>query len=131
MTINLIATCQKCGTRLGAGVGGILHVDISEVNRVEAAHREYERTHPRSRPIDALALMSLPDDARWRIECGNCTPADEGYAIEIERCMTWPDLVEWTAHLSEKTWLRYTNWFNFIRSVALGEPGAGLAQPTE
>lgn len=131
MTIALIATCQGCGKSLGSGVGGALHVDIGEVNRVEAAHIEHEKAHPRSQGIDVAALMSLPDDARWRIECGDCAPAVGGYAIEIERCMTWPDLVEWTAHLSEKTWIQYTNWFAFIRAVALGQPGAGLAQPTK
>lgn len=42
------------------------------------------------------------------------------YGIDIEQLRTHEDVLRWTAHLLEKTWLANSNWDAIIRSTVKG-----------
>lgn len=81
-------------------------------------------------------MSNVPDHAKWHVHCDACNPHEDEYEpgvycggcywFAVDRCRTWAQLIDWTAHLSEKDWLRSTNWPDFIRAIAHGTPGAGF-----
>jgi len=48
----------------------------------------------------------------WHRSC-DPAPEDEGYVIGVE-----DDLLDWTAHLSEKPWYAATNWTEILRDMS-------------
>jgi predicted GIY-YIG superfamily endonuclease len=119
---RLYAACEDCGALL-ADDDGVLHINQLELREREDAYRQYERRQDARgswAPVDFGDLLSLPDEATWRVQCDNCAQCEFCYDIDIGRALTWPELMDWTVHLSEKSWIEYTNWFALMRSVAHG-----------
>jgi hypothetical protein len=133
--------CFTCQNDIPDG-GGVIHVAHREVNQVErarAAAREQRaaRAAAEGRPggmetFTMADLLAEPEDARWQVHCDSCNPhQDDGcegcYWFGVERCRTWSQLINWTAHLVEKGWvLAATNWTEFIRTAAHGTSNVGL-----
>ncbi len=96
MTEKLIIICTVCRGRI-APDAGILWADMRE-------------------------LPDSPDSAPapWRIAHFDCAPelGAAVYSIELARASTPLQLLWWTAHLSEKTWLQDTTWMSCMRGVA-------------
>lgn len=70
------------------------------------------------------ALLSIPQRAKWRFEHYRCcvcaTPAAEAqYSIELDRDFTAVELVDWAAHMFDKSWITDTDWGDMLQSVAL------------
>lgn len=143
---NLRAVCFECREDVPAR-GGVIHVLQREVSQFErdliaARERRVARAGAEDRPdIEAETytwanLMDLPSRVGWQVHCDACNPhtdpgtgtACEGcYWFGVERCATWAQLVDWTAHLAEKGWvLEATNWMEFIRAAAHGNAEVGL-----
>jgi predicted GIY-YIG superfamily endonuclease len=140
---GLIAICEGC-RGLIKGEAGAIHVDMSEVRVWETGKAEYDRkvaalyinpdgTRNRIAAIPLSLLMDRPPRARWRVHCDACNPHGDGdswcggcYWFSVDRCRTWPQLVDWTAHLAGKQWFEATNWPDFIRSIAHGSRDTGL-----
>jgi predicted GIY-YIG superfamily endonuclease len=66
------------------------------------------------------ALNDCPPRAPWRRLHQRCDPNIEStdYWFSIERIRTYPQVLEWTAHLMGKNWLLATNWSSLLRSIA-------------
>jgi hypothetical protein len=139
---HLRAVCFTCRKDIADG-NGVIHIRHAEVARVEkeqaeATERRVEKATAEGRTGFAADVLTLsefldwPQDARWQVHCFACNPHRDDdcegcYAIRVERCRTWAQLVEWTVHLSEKEWVgAATNWMEFIRAVALGSSPVGL-----
>jgi predicted GIY-YIG superfamily endonuclease len=130
---ELAAICDTCQRHIAAG-NGVIHISMREVAVAERSMRQWESEN--SGPLLRVSdLMSMPEEARWKVECLDClSPRDNPdfdnaeacYFIEIERCLTWAELIEWTVHLSEKDWVRSTDWMFFIGRAARGEDTTGL-----
>ena len=134
--------CCTSHPHIPAG-GGVTHGRHAAVHRGEKARAEADerraakaaaegRTGMAALLIDGAEFLNWPDDARWQVHCWGCNPhrdddCDGCYVIRVERCRTWAQLVEWTAHVLEKEWVgAATNWTEFIRAVALGSSPVGL-----
>ena len=140
---NLRAVCFTCRRDIPAR-GGVIHIshrDVQQVEQAQAAARERRlaRAAAEGRTgIEAettftfVDLMDRPEPASWQVHCDDCNPHNDDdcsncYWINVERCSTWAQLVEWTVHLSEKEWvLTATNWMQFIRAAAHGTAQVGL-----
>ena len=53
----------------------------------------------------------------WHRRC-DPEPSSSTYWIGAERIATWPQLVDWTAHLSDKRWFPGTDWYELTRGLA-------------
>ncbi|MEU3626780.1 hypothetical protein BS329_41605 [Amycolatopsis coloradensis] len=137
----LKAVCFTCKTDVPDG-GGVIHIQHGDVHRVERALAEQveqraakvtaEGQSGRLTFLTLADLMDQPDEARWQVHCDACNPhAENGcegcYWFGVERCRTWSQLIDWTAHLIEKEWvLNATDWTQFIRAAAHGTSEVGL-----
>ena len=122
---NLRAVCFGCHKDIpaGGGVIHVLHADIAWRERALASVRERRESRVRDGEIRVTASMFTADEmvaealrkAEWQVHCDDCNPHNSDgcsgcYWFAVERCFTWAQLTEWTVHLSEKSWLRETDW---------------------
>jgi hypothetical protein len=74
----------------------------------------------KSRDYRVAGTREQIEDACWNIRHSDCIPEKghaSGYDIEISRMLTWPHLVDWTAHVVlGKCWGPATNWMEIMRS---------------
>ncbi len=116
-THELNAFCDICNGLIADGEGSIWlrSADLVHAERVTTAREEGRRTEP----------SGLPETAAWNVTHSVCAPgADTAiYRFEVHQCRTWAGLVNWTAHLMEKNWLRHTDWDELLRSASEGEGG--------
>lgn len=116
---QIVWLCNVCGDPIENGQG-YLEVDLRAVFRVEAWWREHRQNNPQGKPVDIDALLSGPEPVRWLAHHADCDsdPDYSGYWFDIHRARTHAQLLNWTAHLMEKSWLEYTNWSDLIRRLA-------------
>jgi hypothetical protein len=117
---RLVFECDACHKRV-AGTIGWLHVDLSEVGRVERAMESWRKQNP-GPAISGGALLDLPELARWQVHHSVCDPNPDGddYWFHVGRCDTWPKIVGRTAHLMGKRWFEYTDWQTLLEQLAAG-----------
>jgi hypothetical protein len=116
--------CDECGKPIPDGEGYIT-VSYAEIHAYRQWHDEFDERQ-RIKANGGLIsyciseLAGMPDPARWRCLHRSCdpTPDSTDYWIDIERIRTYPRLLEWTAHLLEKTWLQSTSWRSILRRAA-------------
>lgn len=138
---RLRAVCFTCRNDIpdGGGVIHILHREVSDVMQAQAMLRDQRaakaEAEGRSGDFEFLSVEELladPEEAQWKVHCDACNPQQqkgcEGcYWFGVERCRTWAQLVDWTAHFFEKGWVATaTNWTEFIRGAARGTGSIGL-----
>jgi hypothetical protein len=121
--MRLKLLCDVCRKPIRGRSGVIWCADHTacEVSRIDRDQKE--RRGP------GVVLLSISDMARdheelvaagykvpWHIQHWECDPvADRAcYWFGSERCLTVPELLEWNRHLSEKFWLEFTNWTEFM-----------------
>lgn len=140
---GLRVICFGCREEI-RGERGVLHVHNPDVYEVGQERRRIKEERSARDPSGWEAwtvsdLRAWPKPARWQVHCDDCNPhydeesdawCNTCYWISAGRLRSWSRLVELTAHLSEKEWLRNTNWFEFIRCTALGTSDVGLVAPT-
>lgn len=140
MTIDWI--CVTCGTAIADG-GGYLTVSQADVEthadhrigRERESFREAEEAWQRAgaregdwrllpRGVAVGEMLTWPRPAHWRAvhESDQCDPryangAGVDYCVPVKEVRTWAGLLEWTAHLMEKTWLQDTDWEDFLRQT--------------
>ena len=135
------AVCFGCRKDIAAG-NGVIHVSYDEIERVERARGAVKeqrlakasaegRTSTPADLVTAEELLAASMAAGWQVHCDDCNPHNADgcggcYWFEVERCLTWAQLVDWTAHLAEKSWLEATDWMGFIRDVAHRSSEVGL-----
>lgn len=113
--------CSECGDSIGDD-DGYLEVDLQAVERNIEEWADAKRG-PLG-VIDVATLVRLPGPEPWCAWHRSCDPApeDEGYVIGVEDIRSLGDLLDWTAHLSEKPWYGATNWTGILRDMT-GEVG--------
>ena len=126
-TPDLDAYCGQCATPVAAGTGW-LWVDESVAFRLYGEALERIRTDQHDLTPGSSWLPKIRPVERWHVVHSACDqdPTGPGYAIEVERVLTWPRLVAFTAHLEEKPWLPYTNWRAVLRDAVSNAPDAIL-----
>lgn len=122
--VTLTWTCQVCGFPI-ADRAGYLHVDLAKVGQHEAAKIAFEDKHRQGGFVGYSAaewIDEMPPMPRWRIHHRACDPDPDAtdYCIDVESARTHASLLDWTAHLLEKSWLRSTTWDDLIRDAAAG-----------
>lgn len=124
--LNVI--CERCEHSIADG-GGTLWIDQSQVNRHEREVRDWEAAQEAKAGKGSLLMhsaediFSYPKAVPWSAHHSVCDPAlgASAYSIEVHRLRTWADLVHWTAHLMEKSWLAATDWSELLAGVANGD----------
>ncbi|MDX3229410.1 hypothetical protein [Streptomyces sp. ME19-01-6] len=128
MAADLALICDACKTSI-ADDDGYLWIDNDAVNKASRAYADWERQHTvKEGPLEggvmygAGALFDLPDDVPWQAHHAACDPNPDanGYPIPAEKLRTWGALLDWTAHLMEKSWLAQTDWAQLLRNVVGG-----------
>ncbi|MER6319275.1 hypothetical protein ABT237_36805 [Streptomyces sp. NPDC001581] len=125
MTAELDLICDGCRRPI-ADDDGYLWVDTAEVRRTEEAVRAWEEE--RTDAVDGSLSFSgddifgYPGKVRWRAHHALCDPApgEGAYDIPAAKIRSWEQLLDWTAHLMEKSWLLHTDWDDFLRGVHRG-----------
>lgn len=118
--------CSRCGSGIRDRSGWLwVNIDAALAVLVEekawANRWEHRDEDGWPRPMPAAALDSFPMDVPWISTHEYCmTEADNechGYFIDIHRVRSHGDLIAWTAHLSEKSWLGQTNWMHLMHRI--------------
>ncbi len=109
--------CDVCGNPIDDN-DGYLCASVRDAVRALEAEQEWKQRHGIVVTIEEL--FELPDHVPWVALHRGCDPRpeDEGYWVDVSRLRSSWDLVRWTAHLSEKNWLRATDWHEVISHAA-------------
>lgn len=122
---ELVWTCGVCAEPVSNGEGYI-HVKYASIERYERDVRN-RRAAARAAQEDpeAPVFWSLADmdkwewPAAWQVHHRRCDPDGDSndYWFDVARARTQAHLIDWTAHLLEKSWLPSTNWASLLRGV--------------
>lgn len=144
LTISKIfLRCMKCHKSIGDD--GAIYLPGSEMRKNRDSRKrqeEYEKgkkdaSGSRYVTYSASELLEYGEiSAKWYVHCTPCMkpcidhPSNEDYDDQDEcdgcgghywfhgeRANTWPKIIEWTAHLMEKSWLEHTNWEQILRYI--------------
>lgn len=115
----LVWMCDACKKAIDDN-DGHLWVDLSDAEDVRQGRREWEEKHDTGRGVSLADFADLPDPTQWRRHHRGCDPAPDAlaYDIGVERVRTHAHLLSWSAHLSGKTWIGCTDWFELMRVMA-------------
>jgi hypothetical protein len=104
--------CCFCGKAIDIDKdGGKVFVDRSAIRKAKKISEEIESTGLKS--ADNIDIMS--STAYWCISHYSCdTNESPAYQIDLTQIKTAKQVIEWTSHLMEKTWITHTNWHDFI-----------------
>ena len=120
MSDDLVAVCDVCLSEIPDG-SGVLEVDTG------AAEASVRRWRARV-GADPLAVLHLDRRARvvaWRVRHHDCGHAPRvGLQIAVERVRSWPALLDWSVHLSDKSWLSGTDWHDLVSRALNPRRGA-------
>ncbi|MET9513448.1 hypothetical protein ABZX62_34240 [Streptomyces flavidovirens] len=122
MAHDLALICDGCSKPI-TDDAGYLWVDNREVSRTEHAFRKWEAEHTDaidgSLSFTGGAIFDIPEKVRWQVHHATCDPAPDAssYDIPATKIRSWAELLEWTAHLMEKSWLTHTDWQDILRGV--------------
>lgn len=117
---SIVWICAECGEPI-ENESGYIELPNSERRRYKIEQAEWEATHPRhNEPFAVYSggdLLSMPDDCKWHAIHRACDPDPDGggYWFDIERARTQLQVLDWTLHLMEKSWIDETNWTEFVR----------------
>lgn len=114
---ELVAICDACTKPIADGEG-VIWIDYGQIDQHEKAVRAWRQEQKEKTPPGLLVtstfsdIMKYPPAVRWNVHHAACDPdPDAGaYSIGVHQMRTWGDLVHWTAHLMEKSWLSNTDW---------------------
>lgn len=119
--MDLIAICDRCRKPV-EGSDGYIHVSYREIDRQRRERRHFERVARKRQVLSLVDLDEFPAQARWQVHHDRCDPnrAHGCYWFGVERCRTWPQLIEWTAHLMQKDWFCETDWEQVLSDAVHG-----------
>ncbi|WP_153182993.1 hypothetical protein [Streptomyces sp. E5N298] len=132
---DLQVICDACRKPV-QGAEGYLWIDNDQINAVLKAVAEWDRQHtltdsprPGAKMFSVADLFDYPEEVKWQAHHHTCDPKQDAnaYSIQANRIDTWPELLDWTAHLMEKGWLTHTDWDDVLRGVHGGQRRIVLA----
>lgn len=120
---TLTWNCDHCN-QLIADKKGYIAVSYADIDRYEEEVPKWETKH--AEPISpgsalvfisAAAYREYPPAAQWQTTHQECdlNPDSHDYWMKVERLRTYERLLEFTAHIMEKKWIKSTNWPEFLR----------------
>ena len=117
--IGLVWICEACRKPVADGTGYI-HVNMHDVGQAEHAVRAWAEKHGDKIGHPLAEYLEWPDAVRWQAHHATCDPRPDAadYWFGVERARTHAHLLNWTAHLMEKTWLEHTDWSELIDRMA-------------
>lgn len=113
----------------GSGLVAISMLDVRQAEAAMAAWRDAHSTNPLGVITVPLAtLRTAPEPASWGVHHEACMPEEVSaeYWFPLARCRTGDDLLMWTLHLMDKSWLEHTNWSTFAANLARA---SGIVDP--
>lgn len=129
-TPDIWLICDECGLPINPDEG-YLWIKLSEIkahsDAMAEARREEERTG-----CTPLAMLFNVKPARWHCVhqvCDTERDALDFYHIDARRFRTWPQVIDWTAHLSTKPWIGNTDWTRLLSECATGTGRVEHARP--
>jgi len=129
MSDSITWTCCVCGKAV-ANKRGYLEIDYVDINEYQRLKQQWETENP-GPMISASACWTYPDEPRWRVlhrACDPCPDSETMYWLAVERVRTECQLIDWTAHLLEKTWLPDTNWRELLIDAILPRVGTSAGR---
>lgn len=121
--------CAFCSSPISDKAGYIELPNDERTRHIQETIDHRAAYPPTTSPfLDLKALMARPRAMRWHALHRDCDPDIEGagYAIDVERCRTFPQVITWTFHLMEKGWFEETDWPVFIRRQTSLDIAAGV-----
>ncbi len=110
--------CEKSITKSNAGFIGINEHEVWTYKR-EYAKWESERTQVIGgfRSISGDALFSMPSPASWVALHDSCLADGESYSywIAVDRVLSFPQVLDFTAHIDGRDVHTCSDWFAFLR----------------
>lgn len=108
--------CCECREIVEGGDGHIT-VNHLEINQT----REWRKARSEGF-YSAIELFGGPGPARWKIYHMKCDPNPDTaseYWIGITAINTSQEFLDTTAHLLEKGWLQFTDWYRVVRIASM------------
>ncbi|MEU5403612.1 hypothetical protein ABZ348_30475 [Streptomyces sp. NPDC005963] len=135
MDRELTLICSTCAQEI-AQDDGYLWVNRREADTAQQAYQalEQRQTDPLNGSVsfDLADLCALPAPAAWRADHRDCDLEREDpfhYRIPAARLHLRADLLDWTAHLTEKVWLPHTDWRDLLRETRTGSARLAVSGP--
>lgn len=67
-----------------------------------------------SKPAISFSLLETAPDPGWKFTC-LCTDDEESYYIKFDDFFSSPpSIVDWLAHMNEKTWMNWSDFMNMM-----------------
>lgn len=124
--------CEGCGGRI-RGRDGYLEVDLQAADAHGEAWKRFTAAHSGNGYVAIQGpawqdFFDLPPRASWMAWHRECDPDPDSssYFIEIGRLSNTWQIIEWTAHLSEKYWLADTDWQDVLQRIASSVNATGV-----
>lgn len=122
--------CEVCGTPVANGKGYVCVDQAYAMYAYPKLHKEWKQARIDDGSIKRFGGMESwtgtalvgdsPEAAKWHIYHEKCDPSPDRYSdywFGVERCRTYAELINWTAHLMDKNWLVNTDWSTFLQRV--------------
>lgn len=106
--------CDRCGLKVtSAGFLGVSEHDAHEYERATAARRSGSKW----RPMPLGEIVRGPSPAAWVCLHDECMEPGESYSywIAVDRVSSFPQIIDFTAHISGRVVQTGTDWFSFLR----------------
>lgn len=112
-------TCANCGQHIADGTGSV-SVTMRDVYDTIAHFKSWEAEHVIDGVTAGRSWNAMPHAVQWQPKHYKCDGASEAtsYWIAVERIGTLAEAIGWSAHLMQKTWLRYTDWHEVLEDIA-------------
>jgi hypothetical protein len=120
MTLRSVHTCTQCDLTIQDGEG---YICVSERDAIQyladlkTAEREALAKGGDGFSYALSDFQPASKAAKWRAYHGGCDPRPDAadYWIAVERARTAEQLLDWTLHLTGKTWFDGTDWDRYVR----------------
>lgn len=109
--------CDECSRPIDDG-DGWLTIDTAEAMKRSAP--EFLKKTPKdpnpfiASVVDIRALLAYEFTPTIRTYHADCDPSDGGYWFEIGEIRTFDQVIDWNGHLSDKKWIRGTEWHEVV-----------------
>lgn len=114
--MKLVWRCDLCDMPIedGDGYATVSYAELRAHDRDEAA---WERRHDGKVVFTLAEFLEGPDPVYWQVLHRECDPSPDssGYWIAVERMRSSEQLLDWCAHLLDKSWIQQTTWPELIR----------------
>jgi hypothetical protein len=119
VSAHLTYNCRRCGFEIG-DTEGFVYVQHSAVAKAAEGMAQWERNHPESEALTIAQLGEAPDPAPWRAAHTKCVEdiyEQDIYGMDVERLRQYRQVLDFVCHMSDKTWVKDTDLYDWARSL--------------